>query len=169
MILWDLCGEHAGLFRLLSIVKVDSLVNVGSVVSVFGSGHDFGVCFGKMVKVAVVIEDLIVLDTPYFQFNGFGPEYVSDLLDLLFSIELVVTPDNLLLKILQLLYSFLLQPYDIADSLLLIISFPYNQHFTLLDLCRSIRKKGNSGCLWVLNQRLVQVLLFDLEGIHRVE
>lgn len=108
MILRVFCGERPGLFRLLLVVKVDSLVDGGSVVSVSGPGQDSGVCFRKMIKVTVVIEDLIVLNTPDLQFNGFGPEYISDLLNLLFSIELIVTPDNLLLKILQLLYRLLL-------------------------------------------------------------
>ena len=66
-----LLGECLLLISLLLIIKIDSLINHGSIMSFSASRHDSLICFGKLVKVVVVIENLIIFDTPDLEFNGF--------------------------------------------------------------------------------------------------
>ncbi len=133
-----LLGECSLLISLLLIVKVDSLINHRLIMSFSASCHDSLICFGKLVKIVVVIENLIIFDTPDLEFNGFWPENVPDLLHFLFGVEMIVTFENLVFEVLQLFYHFLLQFYYATYSLLLMVSFFDELHLSLLELSRTV-------------------------------
>jgi hypothetical protein len=97
-----------------------------------------------LVKIVVVIENLIIFDTPDLEFNGFWPENVPDLLHFPFGVEMIVTLENLVFKVLQLFYHFLLQFYYATYSLLLMVSFFDELHLSLLELSRTVQDRRNS-------------------------
>jgi hypothetical protein len=139
-----LLGESPLLISLLLIIKIDSLINYGSIMSVSASCHDSLICFGKLVKVVVVIENLIIFDTPDLEFNRFRPENIPDLLHFPFGVEMIVTFDNLVFEVLQLFYHLLLQFYYATYSLLLMVSFFDELQLSLLELSRTVQDRRNS-------------------------
>lgn len=99
----------------------------------------------NMVEIAIIVENLVILDTPYLEFNRFGLQNVPNLLHFLLRLKVIVTLQDLLLEKLQFSDHFLLEPDNVRDSLLFVVSLFGDLYLPLLELRLSMVRRFYSG------------------------